>query len=111
MVQSGDEWDERDPACKFRDARPVAMGSKARAEEIVGCIVWQTMEQRTGADIAVMALDRAHFFADPAVLAEIAELVRKVSQNETISARSIEWRNIALAIATAVRKLGIGGGR
>jgi len=89
--------------------RPLATCSKARAEEILNDLAqpaWLTNEQ-TFVRVAIEALDRAQFFPDPATLAEIDRLA-----SEILSLREDDLRSataMSFRLATAVRKLGIGG--
>ena len=97
----------------FRDPRPVATGSKARAEEIRAEVVRVTCDGdnsdwergfRAGTQSFSKALDRAGFFADEATLAEIEEYVREILRHD--KATKVDGQ--ALCLASAFRKLGIG---
>ncbi len=99
------------PECS--SPRPAATGSKARAEEIARGLgprrnagMHSAYDQ--GLNDLLRALDRAGFFADETALAEIRERVEYIASLEHDRAPH-DWRLLALRLASAVRKLGIGG--
>jgi hypothetical protein len=95
-----------DTAGLFDEPPTVATCSKARAEEILNEALPYHRLNATKAK-AIGALDRAKFFADPATLAEIAGIASAIlaadRRGDKVSG------SIGIRLATACRKLGIGG--
>ncbi len=100
-------------------SRTVAVGSKARAISLLGRSenYLYDMAERAGALHAIAVLDHAGFFADEATLAEIDEVAQYIlNAAASPDGETPLWLDTALGrravhLATAVRKLGIGGGR
>jgi hypothetical protein len=106
-------------------ARPIATCSKARAEEIRDATrpheLTYTLNQneldhfmsafRHGQSRLIDALDRAGFFADEATLAEIDRYASELLGRDPRKPVSLNDLDVGLRLATAVRKLGIGGGK
>jgi hypothetical protein len=95
------------------ESRPVAVGSKARAEMIAEKLSADAPDRapawyERGAHDLIEALDRAQFFADEATLAEIDRLASEILSSNLPPCHAT---NVAVALAAAVRKLGIGVSR
>ncbi len=96
-----------EPCIGIPGPHPVAVGSKARAEEIARAAVpTDRPAPLRGALAAIEALDRAKAFPSEAALAEIDRLASKLLSEDLMPP---DMRQAAIALATAVRKLGIGG--
>jgi ssDNA-binding Zn-finger/Zn-ribbon topoisomerase 1 len=102
-----------EPVRHSSESRPVAVGSKARAEEILNDVPTDMADERAF-KLAIEALDRAQFFADTATLAEIDHCVSEIEKlgAARLQDRARPHREYILAwavrLATEVRKLGIG---
>ena len=74
--------------------------SKARAEEILSCVLGPSDDSTTLAGVLAEALDRAGIFPSEATLAEIDEVAREILDGSPVDMQ-------ALRLATACRKAGM----